>query len=369
MKSPLVRPRLLGLLLAATVFAAASAPSGAAAAQSTREPRAPMSRVRDLRTIPFWEGSFTFREASYPYEMVGRDPARNARSSTIGVDVYAVRFTFADGQVLDGRDRLREVLESPIFHRAPYATGNTQLGSAIQRATFWSQVSNTDWGVLLDPEAHRTLKLSVPADKGRAFRLPGISQLVATVDIDWFDSQLQLALAPHSELDTDPQRLAMFVGLDTALLNPDGSVFGGYHNVVLETGRREDPTAQTYLYASWVDAQLAPAIRAQFGVTSMDISTLSHEVLEWLNDPFLSNVVPPWPFPGPSGGCATVLETGDPLEFRADALFAVTLHGFTYHPQNEALLPWFARQAPSLAFDGAYSFPNASLLTSPAPVC
>jgi len=100
------------------------------------------------------------------------------------------------------------------------------------------------------------------------------------------------------------------------------------------------------------------------------MSSVSHEVVEWLNDPFDSNTVPPWPFPAPQGGgCSPLLETGGPLEARSDDLFPVTLHGFTYHPQNEALLPGFARQVPSSAFESAYSFPNTSLLTSPAPVC
>jgi hypothetical protein len=42
---------------------------------------------------------------------------------------------------------------------------------------------------------------------------------------------------------------------------------------------------------------------------------------------------------------------------------------FTYHLQNKALLPWFARQSPSPASAGAYRLPDTSLLTSPAAVC
>lgn len=36
----------------------------------------------------------------------------------------------------------------------------------------------------------------------------------------------------------------------------------------------------------------------------------------------------------------------------------------TYHPQNEALLQWFEFMSPSNALGRAYSYPNASTLTS-----
>ena len=42
----------------------------------------------------------------------------------------------------------------------------------------------------------------------------------------------------------------------------------------------------------------------------------------------------------------------------------VTIGGFTYHPQTEALLPWFAFQKNSQAIDGAYSYPDESVLTA-----
>jgi hypothetical protein len=46
----------------------------------------------------------------------------------------------------------------------------------------------------------------------------------------------------------------------------------------------------------------------------------------------------------------------------------VTIDGFTFHPQTQVLLPWFTRQ-PSDAIDGAYTFPDQHLLTSPAQAC
>jgi hypothetical protein len=41
---------------------------------------------------------------------------------------------------------------------------------------------------------------------------------------------------------------------------------------------------------------------------------------------------------------------------------------FDFTVQNAALLPWFAREDPSSALDGAYSFPTVGILTKPAPM-
>jgi len=40
----------------------------------------------------------------------------------------------------------------------------------------------------------------------------------------------------------------------------------------------------------------------------------------------------------------------------------------TYTLQTEALLPWFERQTPSPALNGAYSFPDQASLTAAAPL-
>jgi hypothetical protein len=97
--------------------------------------------------------------------------------------------------------------------------------------------------------------------------------------------------------------------------------------------------------------------------------THSHEVAEWMNDPFTNNVVPPWLAVGPAPFCQGNLETGDVVEELPAADIAVPLNGVTYHVQTEALLPWFERQSPSTAVAGAYSFPDTSLVTSVAQDC
>jgi hypothetical protein len=87
-----------------------------------------------------------------------------------------------------------------------------------------------------------------------------------------------------------------------------------------------------------------------------DVDVLSHEVNEWVNDPFISNVVPDWSYSVPpliSSACSNLLETGDPLEL---VNFPVTAGGFTYHLQDEAFFSYFARQSPSAGYQGRYTY-------------
>src|SRR5438046_1921008 len=55
----------------------------------------------------------------------------------------------------------------------------------------------------------------------------------------------------------------------------------------------------TWAWASWHTADTAPG-------GSADIAALSHEIAEWFNDPFSSNMVPPWEAP-PDYPCTNLI--------------------------------------------------------------
>ena len=76
----------------------------------------------------------------------------------------------------------------------------------------------------------------------------------------------------------------------------------------------------------------------------------------------MHNITPWWL--APNGLCQNNLETGDVIEGLSNATFPMSMNGFTYHPQNEALLQWFAFESRSSAIDGAYSYPDTSVLTA-----
>ena len=107
--------------------------------------------------------------------------------------------------------------------------------------------------------------------------------------------------------------------------------------------------------------------------TIQDIDPLSHEISEWADDPFINNFVQPWTSPAIAPTCSNVLETGDPVVGVGFTKEANTCRqgptpngtqvadGF-YHPEDEALLPWFMRLNPSPAqtaqsgTNGRYTF-------------
>ena len=86
---------------------------------------------------------------------------------------------------------------------------------------------------------------------------------------------------------------------------------------------------------------------------SPDTAIASHEVGEWMDDPFGNNAVPPWGNIGQVSGCQGNLEVGDPL---SGTLFpSVQMsNGFTYHLQELAFFSWFLG-GPSLGAGGLYS--------------
>jgi hypothetical protein len=115
--------------------------------------------------------------------------------------------------------------------------------------------------------------------------------------------------------------------------------------------------------ASWIDQGILadPEIA--------DVLSLSHEITEWINDPFVNNLVPAWQFPDGSGVCRNILETGDPVEVLPTISSPVVINGFLYHPQTEALLQWFTRESPSSAFQHTYSYPDTTALATPSLPC
>jgi hypothetical protein len=135
----------------------------------------------------------------------------------------------------------------------------------------------------------------------------------------------------------------------------------GFHTYDLEPGDAANGWRERrYVlnYSSWI----SPGVFRD--PTFGDITALSHEMAETFSDPFVNNATPVWL--APNGLCQNNLETGDVIEGLPNAQFPITMNGFTYHPQNEALLEWFAGQTPSSAIHQAYSYPNTAVLTSAA---
>jgi hypothetical protein len=138
------------------------------------------------------------------------------------------------------------------------------------------------------------------------------------------------------------------------LIDPStGEVSGGYHTAFQD----QFGNVQTYAVAEYDTTRLSSGSR--------DITALSHEIAEWMNDPLGNNITPPWGHTGQVSGCQDNLEVGDPL---SGNVTSVTMsNNFTYHPQQLAFFSWFYRGIPSIGANGWYS--NLGKFTSPPPLC
>jgi len=98
-----------------------------------------------------------------------------------------------------------------------------------------------------------------------------------------------------------------------------------------------------------------------------DVSAISHEVGEWMNDPFGNNPTPAWGHTGQVGGCQNNLEVGDPLSGTLAPPIYNPFNKFTYHMQELAFFSWFYG-APSVGVNGWFS-DNGTFLQDAGPVC
>lgn len=324
-------------------------------------------RQQRLSSVPFFHGSFLFQGTTFPYTVVGSRP-QDGLTTAISTQILPISMLFegyVDDKgapiVLDPESLLPRVLNSPNFRSASYQTGFTQFGDAVQRAEFYGSMAS-EWHTLLkSPQELKAVNIVVPPGMGKVFRNPANGAVYALVDSSFFISQLN-TIVQMAQLR--PDALAILL-TNNVLLAPQADVKRccvlGFHTAfdAGQLGNRR--LVQTMVWASWVDSGI---LGTNFG----DVTALSHEIGEWFNDPFGSNQTPQWQHPVASLGCQNTLETADPVAALPGSSYPVTIDGFTFHPQTQVLLPWFTRQ-PSDAIEGAYTFPDQHLLTSPSQAC
>jgi len=308
--------------------------------------------------IPLWSGSFTYQGTPYPFSMVGTDPSAGSAVSTVPVVIIPLKFAFHDKTTLSADDPICNgtesattlVRNSPLFKPFAFAPGGTNVGQtqyadAFQRANFWGSVSTTApfYHVLLADAAVPVQTVPVPRLLGST--KPGPCARIGYVNLQFFDKAVQSLI---TALGAPPGSLLVFLTYNTFFTQRGTCCIVGYHSAT--------STNQTYVVAAFNDP-------GTFNVPIEDVSALSHELGEWLSDPFGTNATPGW-MAGQATHCESNLEVGDPL---TGTVFTATLNGTTYHLQDLAFLPWFARESPSTAINGWYTFAN-SLATPPA-VC
>ena len=290
-----------------------------------------------------WTSLFVSGGKTYSYTMVGTDPTKGAATTTIPTTIVPLILKFSNGTTLDGTQKVSNTTNSPLFQKAQFLSGNTQYGDAIQRAEFWKKIPTPrNYHVLVGtPTVATALTINVPAADGAIAKDPSSGKNIGIININWFDPVLQSELTTlHFTPNMMPIFLSNDVYLSSGAPNINNCCIGGYHNAVSNSAG-----LQTYIFTVNADAGLVNG----FGE---DVSALSHEMAEWLNDPYGSNVVPNWTSPiAPQYGCNNLLEVGDPL---VGVVFTVT--GFTQHLQDESFFSWFARQKLSIGIKGRYTY-------------
>jgi chitinase len=318
-------------------------------------------------SVPHFSGLFESQGKTYPFTMVGSKPQSNATTQIpvqiIPISLFFEEFADENGApiVLDPGAIVPRVQASPNFHDAQYAIGTTQFADAVQRAQF-NATAGKDWHTLLRaPQILKPLRIAVPRGDAKVYRNPSTGVLYAIVDTDFFLSQLN-TMIQMANLSPDALAIAL---TSNVFLAPQKDIKKccvlGFHTSFDVGEMAQVKFIQTFIWASWVEQGI-------LGPSLADVTPMSHEISEWMNNPFGSNAVPAWQVPN-STGCQSNLESGDPLALMPNAGYPVLIDGFTYHPQNQVLMQWFQRGSTSDAFEGAFSFPDQSIMTAPSQTC
>jgi len=285
-----------------------------------------------------WNGSFTdLTHVKRTFTMVGTDPSKTNVTTTTTVWIIPIKFVYdaSHGNMTfdpnkkklpNGRTVTQNTLKSPLFNKGvTFKSGNINLGNtqyedAFQRGTFWGKnvKKNTDYHVLLKTvlKPEQTIDCTDSSCSVQKISFGGPTITAGLEDINVYDSQVQTMM---TKLGATPDVLPFFIW-DDIYLTEGQCCIGGYHNA-----NGAQPGGQTYSNASYADV---------VGVFSQDVSAMSHELGEWVDDPFVDNNV----------GCQdnSILEVGDPLEGGPNfGAFPFKLNGFTYNLQELVFIGYF----------------------------
>ena len=281
-----------------------------------------------------WNGSFAYAGHTYKYNMVGTAPS-TGKSTTIPVFIIPIALQYKSGTTIttftpqtkqsNGASALQNMVASPIFKNMSWTAGDgktnlgtTQYEDAFQRGNFWHIVSKAPgYHVLLGtPTVEPLQTFVVPSSAGKIGTEFGVK--VGLADINWLDAKLIALITKFTAIQ--PNSLPIFMTYDV-YLTQGGCCIGGYHSA---TGSSSAP--QAYAQFSYI---------GKAGAFSQDVSALSHEVGEWMDDPLVVNTN------GNPVQCG-ILEVGDPEEgFANYGGFPYTLGGFTYNLQDLTYLEYF----------------------------
>jgi hypothetical protein len=333
-------------------------------------------------TIPLWNANVTSFGTNYSFEMVGKSPLvkQTGQTSKITSPVIPVIFKFettagvllhtfspiaADPVCSPAGTGYSLALASPLLNDHAYTVGgknigNTQYVDFFQRANFYEYTkpgsTNPKYHVLLTQSNSSTNPLTVTVTvKGFPIDSEPCGE-VGLIEYNQWDSLLQGTIFPELAADgVTAKTFPIFEFYNVVMYNETESncCILGYHGNFTNAG-----AFQTYAVSNF---DTSGAFTGSF-----DISGMSHEIAEWMNDPTGTNPTPAWGHIGQVSGCQSNLEVGDPLS--GTTVIVTMPNGYHYHPQELAFFSWFYRESPSIGLDGWYSS-NDTFKTSAGPIC
>lgn len=372
----------------------------------------------NAETIPHWTFQYTdpTNHVTYPITMAGSDP-RQGGSSTIHTVIIPLKMNFLaanqdlsslvnqgylgfvphiSNHTFDGSSKVAQTLASPEFASDSYPAilgGDTaQNGDAFMRAQF-NKIGSGYHVVLHNDAVLPTVTLDVPAEKGIAYDRPAdqwrvenglqaSGNLTGLAEAGWFSTELQSLMG---SLQIDAQTVPIFL-TDNVLLYIKGHGFGylnccilGFHGAGMPIGHgagsangQGKQPVQTFMYSAYVTPATYSGFLTDYTGTRStprptrglsDIHALSHEVGEFMDDPFVNNAVRPWKsLTATQYPCTPVLETGDPvvgvwygLPGNSDANA-----GGLWHPEDLVFAQWYGdggvEPVVGSSWDGRFTF-------------
>ncbi len=340
-------------MLKSAILAGVSVFALAATSVAAKTPDRPMFKVgvglrpniHQPTALPTWTFSYKYQGTTYKDLFVGKAPKTGA-SVTIPVYIIPVKLTVGKfstdplGTLPNGKTVVANTIASPIFQPIDFKVngidfGTTQYEDAFQRSNLWDTVkTHPKYHVLLgQPTVEAEQSFTVPAGKGSVGTDFGVKVIQA--DINWFDSKIQPLL---TSLKIPANALPIFITTQ-AYLTSGGCCIGGYHNY---------NGTQAYAHFTYIQSS---------GAFSQDVSALSHEVGEWLDDPETNNTDVPAAC-GQNGNA--IYEVGDPLEGDTNyGGYPYTLGGFTYNLQDLTSPVYFG--APATTSANSSTFQGSTL--------
>jgi hypothetical protein len=349
-------------------------------------------------SLPLWSYSVKSTRDSNTYggTIVGGSPlVAGAGTTTVPVVIIPVilkfSYLFSSTYIFDptatdagcigtGNTALSLTQGSPLFSPTPFAIngvsdGATEYADAFLRGEFGLPSSSSfhlslpatvmpAQTVTLSASNTRFANATVFVLSGQCGKNTGSTNLpgyLGVVNINTIDPTLERII---TTLGLGPNQFPLFLFYNAVMSNGASSNLNnccilGYHNAL---GTSVSSPGQTYGVAEFEGRD-----QTLFSGTA-DVSILSHEVNEWVNDPSGLNPTPAWGHTGQVSGCQNNFEVGDPLSGTLMPTITNPHNLFTYHLQELAFFSWFYGKNTIAGAGGLFSS-NGTFKTDAGAVC